>query len=276
MPKRITILLLSLLFCAFNAGADDMNIITAEGFGTVDSSRFSKPQARLLARRAAIVEAQRNLVEVIDGVRITSGTTVKDMMLESDIIGTRVKGMVRGAFIVSESLTEEDGSWIAEVKLAVCINGGPAECKRQPTLASLVQPELTKPAAEDRFEPETAPLAESDPAIEAELPSGLIIDVSNQNFAPMLDVRVRTDDGKEVYGPGHVANGSDWLHWANSIANAGKMVDILGEKPLVVNATGIGAEDDVLISRDVAERIYQQNQAANDFLKQGKVVFVVK
>ena len=87
--------IISLLSCQATF-ANDLSMITAEGFGFSDANRFSEPQARLMALRAAKIDAQRNLLEVINGVRVTAGTTVKDMMLESDIIGTRVKGMLQG------------------------------------------------------------------------------------------------------------------------------------------------------------------------------------
>ena len=69
--------------------ADSLSLLSAEGFGFADAKRFPESQARLMAVRAAKIDAQRNLLETINGVRVTAGTTVKDMALESDIIGTR-------------------------------------------------------------------------------------------------------------------------------------------------------------------------------------------
>ena len=67
-------------------------IASATGLGAVDTAQArNRIQAKLLARRAAFVDAQRNLLEVVEGVRMTSGTTVRDAQFESNIIANRVK-----------------------------------------------------------------------------------------------------------------------------------------------------------------------------------------
>jgi hypothetical protein len=53
------------------------------------------------AIRAAEVIAQRNMLEFIKGVRIDSDTTIKDGMVQSDVIKTTVEGVIRGARIIS-------------------------------------------------------------------------------------------------------------------------------------------------------------------------------
>lgn len=55
------------------------------------------PQARLMAKRAAEVDAQRRLVERIKGLRITSDTLVRDFVAESDVINTEARGTLVGA-----------------------------------------------------------------------------------------------------------------------------------------------------------------------------------
>ena len=104
---------------AFAVQADSLSLLSAEGFGFADAKRFPESQARLMAVRAAKIDAQRNLLETINGVRVTAGTTVKDMALESDIIGTRVKGMLQGSFEVSSDVKLESDNWVASVTMAV-------------------------------------------------------------------------------------------------------------------------------------------------------------
>lgn len=268
--------------------ADNLGVVTAQGFGTADGSIYKGSRGKMMARRAAIVDAQRNLLETINGVRITAGTTVKDLTLESDVVGNRVKGMLQGAFKTNENIFDEEGTFVAEVELTVCLNSAPVSCREQPTLSALVQPSLAKPAVDDRYQPteqvpNTSPLNELslDPqvasAANVDTPqsTGLIVDLSAQDFAPMLDVRVRTDQGKELYGPGHVDDGTDWLHWSNSIDGATQMQDIVGDSPLIITADALDANGAVLVSNDNALSVYETNLAGGDFLKQGKVVFVV-
>jgi len=257
-------------------------ILEATGFGTVSMEKVnSKGQAKMMARRAAKVDAQRNLLETLEGVRVTSGTTVKDFQLESDLIANRVKGMLRGAFIVNESVQEEEGTFVAEVQMAVCINSEPLSCKAKTTLSQIVHGTLEQTPEADIYKPDTqseTQSGQSESAATNAAYTGLIIDVSSQQFSPYLDVRVKTSAGKELYGPGHFdpKEGGDWLHWANNVESAKSMQEIVGTQPLVVAATGTAAETDIIVSDDAAIDIFKANVQNGNFLKQGKVIFVVK
>lgn len=79
--------------------------VEAIGFSVLDTARFKNPaQARAMAQRGAVVVAQRNLLEIVQGVNINSETTVKDFMIESDIIKTKIEGVLKGATIVGEAV----------------------------------------------------------------------------------------------------------------------------------------------------------------------------
>lgn len=74
-------------------------------------------QDRRSAKIAAKVTAQRNILEVIKGVRINSMVTVKDGMLSSDVITSRVQGVVRGGQIISNEYDSQDKYAVATIKL---------------------------------------------------------------------------------------------------------------------------------------------------------------
>ena len=296
---------------AFAVQADSLSLLSAEGFGFADAKRFPESQARLMAVRAAKIDAQRNLLETINGVRVTAGTTVKDMALESDIIGTRVKGMLQGSFEVSSDVKLESDNWVASVTMAVCLAKDDGDCRERTTLASITQPNLKGAPAAERFSqadvaavatvattaaPVAAPVtsaedkpAESVGASVSEQPaqaamvatsgnaqhSGLIVDASSLNFSPMLDVRLKTGQGKELYGPGHVAMGTDWLHWAASLESAQAMSDIVGDNTLVVTPSGLGEASELVIEDQDAIAIFTSNTMSGDYLSDGKVIIVV-
>lgn len=67
-----------------------------EGFGAIDVTRPAG-QAKLMARRAASLDAKRNLLEQILGLRIDSKTVVRDMVAEQDRIDAQTSGIVKGA-----------------------------------------------------------------------------------------------------------------------------------------------------------------------------------
>jgi hypothetical protein len=114
---------------------DDSGLITASGFGTTDLSIIKiKAQATMMARRAAIVDAQRNLSEQIKGVRLTGGTTMEEYEISSDIVATRVKSLLTGAFEHKKIITEGEQSISVEVVMAICINKELPICKNRVTL----------------------------------------------------------------------------------------------------------------------------------------------
>ncbi len=244
-------------------------LVQAEGFGTVDTSKTkNRVQAKLMAKRAAVVDAQRNLLEMIEGVRITSGTTVKDAQLESDIVANRIKGFLKGAFILKQNLSEEDDVYLAEVTLAVCLNTAIQDCEARPTLAQIVYDSIPETPAENRYE------AQADASVPTA--TSLIVNLADFDIETQFDTRLISNDGKEVYGPGHFkpATGRDWLHWATSMEEA-RRLSISGTSPLVLPASRVEPDSKIVLSDQDAQRLYAANLNSGNFLEQGKVIFVI-
>ncbi|MGC8894178.1 MAG: LPP20 family lipoprotein [candidate division WOR-3 bacterium] len=91
--------------------------IRARGYAVVSEKEANKPKARLGAERAATVIAQRNLLEIAKGVYINSETVVEDMMLSSDVIVSRVEGVVKGAKMVGQPHWLPDGVVMVEMEM---------------------------------------------------------------------------------------------------------------------------------------------------------------
>lgn len=82
--------------------------IEAKGQSVIDNERFKNvAQAKLMAKRGAIVDAQRNLLEITKGVQVTSETKVQDMITTSDYIYSRVDGVIKNATQVGEAIEKE-------------------------------------------------------------------------------------------------------------------------------------------------------------------------
>lgn len=96
--------------------------ITATGFGP-KQERLPATVQRTAQRRVAMVDAQRHLAEAVQGVHVTSETTVETYQLVSDVIKTRVNAMLSNFRVISEGFTPE-GDY--QVTLAVPINGSAA------------------------------------------------------------------------------------------------------------------------------------------------------
>jgi len=95
-------------------------IVKAKGTGIIDPENSNKAQARLMAKRAAVVVAQRNLLEAVKGVRVNSETIVENYMTKSDLIYTCVEGVVKGARLIGEPKYDEEQG-IVEVEMTISL-----------------------------------------------------------------------------------------------------------------------------------------------------------
>jgi hypothetical protein len=140
-PERISSLLgaisklvagtLALLSLSLNAAAEDVikesatgginwtqGVVYAVGYGTAKANT-SPAQKRILSDRAAVVDAQRNLLEITQGVRISSVLTTDKAMQESRETASRVEGLIKGAQVTKRTYSNE----VATVTMAMPIAG---------------------------------------------------------------------------------------------------------------------------------------------------------
>lgn len=137
MKTLFTFLTFIALFLSLSTQAS--SVVTAKGFGTVDMEKaVNKAQAKMMAKRAAVLDAQRQLSETVRGVQLTGGTTVQEYEVKSDLVATRVKDILQGAFIIDSKIESESRSYAAEVTMGVCVDEEPEICKGKMTLESIV------------------------------------------------------------------------------------------------------------------------------------------
>jgi hypothetical protein len=76
--------------------------LTATGYAVIGVQPDKNgPQQRLMAIRAAKIDAYRGLAEQVYGLYIDSSTTVGELMIKSDTFRTRVEGVIFGAVLSS-------------------------------------------------------------------------------------------------------------------------------------------------------------------------------
>lgn len=82
--------------------------------------QYCKPQGRLMAVRAARVDAMRKLAERIKGLRITSTTNVRDFVAENDQIQTELDAFIKGIRESGEPIYHAD-ELIVDVPIEVTL-----------------------------------------------------------------------------------------------------------------------------------------------------------
>ena len=269
----------------FAAGGVDWNnsSITVLGAGVAPMNAYNAAQARMMARRAAVVDAYRQLAETIKGVNVDSETTVQSMMTLDDTTKTKVSAFIQGARIVSEQVIPDGGY---EVTMTVSMFGV------SNSLASAVMP---RPAAVESFPQPVAVVTPSVPASihvdvtvtqqgssAAAAPAGkaiggytgLIVDCSGLGLKPVMSPVIKNASGQPIYGYKNldydrvVSNGM--AGYTSDVHNAVRA----GTNPLVVRAIGLDNHNGnpILATAD-ANRVLIEN-GATGFLDRTAVVFI--
>ena len=94
--------------------------IEAKGVGVAPcNGTCSASQAQVMARRAAVLDAYKALIEKIYGIQINGKDSVKNMALQSSVLRSHIEGLVRGANIEEESFKNGIYSVVMSLKLNV-------------------------------------------------------------------------------------------------------------------------------------------------------------
>jgi len=93
-------------------------VLRATGGGAPPANAINPAQARLMTERAAKMDGYRNLLEQAYGVAIRGKSSVRDFVLKSDTIRSRVEAYIRGAKVIDTQYKEDGG---VEVEMEVTL-----------------------------------------------------------------------------------------------------------------------------------------------------------
>lgn len=97
--------------------------VEATGYSVMDKAKYTiEGQAELMARQGAKVIAQRNLLEIVQGIRIVGETKVQDCVTKGDYVYTRIDGIIKGAEMVGDYVVKGN---IVEVTMRVPLYQSP-------------------------------------------------------------------------------------------------------------------------------------------------------
>ncbi len=81
--------------------------VRADGKGVPPPDMADSPQGRLMAARAAELDAKRKLAEQVMGLVIESSTTVRDFVAQHDEINTQLNAFITGSYVKSTTYDAE-------------------------------------------------------------------------------------------------------------------------------------------------------------------------
>ncbi|MBR1398267.1 MAG: LPP20 family lipoprotein [Selenomonadaceae bacterium] len=240
--------------------------IIADGIGKSGGKGMS------MARMAAVMDAQRNLLGIIKGVQIDSDTLMEDLIISSDVVKRNISGLLRGAQIIEEYQRNDDEYY---VKMRVPLYGSTE------SLAAAVMPEVRKNTEKTPF-----PTTDNSELTEAEVQeirdasyTGVVINADgiDPTFSPVI----YDTEGRAVYGVENldydkvVADGM--VNYTESVEGAiedGRA----GNNPLIINAVGTtgGSNNtnvNAVVSVEDANKILVANESTG-ILEDTSVVFV--
>ena len=274
--KRIFagLLLISVVFAqdtfvgdTFDRGSIDYNgrKVKATGIGYIPQNVINAGQARRAALRIAKQDALRQLIEIVNGVTLTSETTMSGAMFD-DVIKTQVQGAIRGAYQVG------DPKYLSDTSIEVAY---------EVPMAGISEVVIPVAGFLDPF----APAAAGAPADEtAEAPTtgsvtGLIIDCTGLGVRPAMSPQILDQNGGVIYGSGNYTREFAIKNGVTGYArglDAGKADDRVKGNPLVIKGVATAGSNnvDVVVGNSDIMRIRSANSSYG-ILKDCRVLIVL-
>lgn len=259
--------------------------VEAEGFGAPPEGVYGA-RAKILARRAAQGDAYRQLVEIVQGVHVTSETTVQNFVVASDTIQTKVQGFLQGAQIVVEEPTPEGGFHMV---MRLPLHGPEslnsillkeARKKEKATLQKEGKPLPTPLPIPQKLEPDPKAY-EATYAARGDY-TGLIVDARGLGLQPAMSPKILTESGDVIYGIlkiegdalAELVNEKGIVGYAQKM-EAAKTDWRAGSHPLIVKGITLSGhfKADVTISDADGQKILKENEKSQ-FLQHLRVIFL--
>lgn len=176
--------------------------VIAEGLAAIQKGDTPE-QVELLSKRAALIDAEANILEIIYNIRVDSENTVHDAVDKNKDIFFKVEGIIQGAEAVEE--LRIDNTYKVKIKVPITgIKGLGIACYQ------LTGKEAPLPSEKPIIKPGEQKESKIVKPATDELTgfAGVIIDTSETDFEACLYPKIVTEQGMEVYSVQQVSKAS--------------------------------------------------------------------
>ena len=218
--------------------------ITVTGSGAPSLKAPNVAVARLNAERAAKMDALRNIVEAVKGVKVTGNRSAGEAM-KAGTVQTKVEGIVRN-FTVLDTKYYSDGG--VDVIVQVNIDG----------------------VLTDALVPQTGDAVKKAPLKDI---TGVVVNAKGVDVTPAIAPEIIDEGGNRIYHPGAVERSAMLDHGAvsyNKSLEKAMKDSRVGSKPLVVRALKASDSSNLVISSADGAKLI----GAGGALALGKVIIV--
>jgi len=286
-------------------------VVRVKGNGYGPESVKELGRRKILAKRAAQLDAYRNLLEAVKGVHVTSFINIENMMRESNTVRTQIVGMVKGMRLV-EVVYSNDGSCEVTVEvnldehgnfLIASLEGGDIKVtdnypkfdwaaqreeldKVRADYARLKmeiqEKEPDKPGdiyrgIEKKNDPIKAPKAKElpfNPVTANKDYTGLLVDARDFNLKPALAPAILNEKQEKMYGIGALPSkisNGAIVSYRFGTIEKAKKFIEIGDNPLVVKCIKQVNQSDIMLSTEDARKVMY----INELLEKKKVVILL-
>ena len=233
-------------------------------------------QEELMALEAARVLAKAGLVEMLNGIKVTGTTTVAQFMTRNSTVTARFSGLLRGAVPVAESVKWVEDKAAKRGKVAVgratyrvCLIHEDETCRKK----AMAVIDLVRPPSKT-----VASTSQRGTTHRELVVTGLIVDLGNKLFLPVLSPEIVTTEGKIVFSMTMVtkrhATGNSTVRYSTAVEYARKM-QLVGANPMTVQAVDITDDNRIVVSARSAQRIASAVKEGATFLAEGRIVIAL-
>lgn len=246
--------------------------VTGMGYGKEGAK---KGLQRAQATQAARMDAQRKLLEFVEGVNVDAESTMKDLMLDSDIVRTSVHGTLKHFAQIGTPKYYKDGA--CEVTLEMPLFGAENSVAKSAFIPAKDEPKEPFPQPTTNINVTTT-VNTVVGGVASTKYTGLVVDCSGLGLQAVMSPVIKNGNGQPIYGYKNLdidkvidmgmASYSTSSNDAVAQARA-------GSNPLVIKATKVDGTipGNPVVSVEDANKILIANQV-DMFLDNCSVVFV--